>query len=136
MSKSQIDLPVRTLVVAASPTRGFEPRFLQKEFANPNPYTKRRQKIGRDKTQISNFNSGTRRENDESFRQTGHRGQATPRDAGLHERAETQNNGQSARPGGGSMGPSALDREIETTRSCVPGRQISRGKLLVEEAGA
>ena len=42
-------------------------------------------------------------------------------------RAETQKNGQSTHADGGSMGPSALDQEIGTTWSCVPGRQISRG---------
>ena len=42
-------------------------------------------------------------------------------------RPETHANGQSAHADGGSVGPSALDREIGATRSCVPGRQISRG---------
>ena len=42
-------------------------------------------------------------------------------------RAETQKNEQSTHADGGSMGPSALDQEIGTTRSCVLGRQISRG---------
>eukprot|EP01044_Picomonas_judraskeda_P007287 COSAG03_NODE_776_length_5903_cov_20.293763_4_plen_181_part_00 len=39
--------------------------------------------------------------------------------------------GQSTHADGGSMGPSALDREIGATRSSVPGRQISRGLRCV-----
>ena len=42
-------------------------------------------------------------------------------------RAETHKNGQSTHADDESMGPSALDQEIGTTKSCVPGRQISRG---------
>ena len=42
-------------------------------------------------------------------------------------RAETQKNEQRTHADGGSMGPSALDREIGTTRSCVLGCQISHG---------
>ena len=43
------------------------------------------------------------------------------------KRAETQKNEQSTHADGESMGPSALDQEIGTTRRCVLGRQISRG---------
>ena len=47
------------------------------------------------------------------------------------EHAETQENGQSAHAAGGSIGPSALDREIVAIRSCVRNRQISRGLRCV-----